>query len=1314
MSNTIYAAAVELGIDAETESRFLAIAKEMCDESSLPEDWVMYYDDNTKRSFYNNGKTGESIWQHPNLEYFKCRVYMERTGNLLLRQNESSRPPTQDEIGAMADYFEVDVGEPPGVLAVIRMAINAPLPSEWIELDSGGDEVVFQNKTTGEVRDEHPLDPYFRELIRKARTAEGAGASARDVNAEDVGDGAQTKGGDEGSQQDAGKDANPDMKRQLKDQLFGSPAIEKIRQQVEKEVRKEIADRGIAINAGSSGGLARGEADAQSDAGFAQVLNVEEDKGAHASEDGIPMRSSESIHADDEATSVNADQPADHKAKEAMKVKSMIHARRDEKIQVIIRARPLERRALSAWAINNKDGVISLKDNVRLKHAKHFYGEVQHRQSSKENKGIVAYAFDKVFGEADHTADVYNQSVKAVVQSALEGINGTVFAYGQTGSGKTYTILGTQDNPGVLMLAINDIFRQVSAASASNDYTLKVGMLEIYNEELRDLLVPPINRWHAGERLQIKEHPILGVKVNGLQEEIVTDKQRVKTLIAKGLHRRQTAATKLNTESSRSHTIFRMTIETKPKAARGQKGKPGSVRVSTLNFVDLAGSERLAKSGNVGVRAQESTQINLSLMQLGNVISKLSGGKEGEFIPYRNSNLTRILQPSLGGNARTVIVATMSVASLHAEETSHTLRFAARAKTVINHVLVNEVISDNALVKQYKQEIQALQQQLRTNEEKGKEAEFVLQLQTRIAELDRENINLSDKLEAMRAKGISDSPPPSPLNLDLPSVLPDKKYTGPALNVEKALLSIARAAGVGRSGGGGREQKPEDILYAVRVMRAERDELRRLVKAKDKFREEIGMRLENENMLREERGIIEDACNTLEDLIGGKGQAESLADRLKLAVDSSVIMSAELAALERHRKELITLTREHEKAVLQATAKLEKMAEAEQEIQTQKHEIVQLKEKVHVALKQRDDYAKKLDIDPATLDHSQGRALPGGAAMNYANTLEAHLKKEKDKTKKLEMDVQLYRRRIATIIGVRDETEISTKGSERVGGAAIIAAREAKEKLAKAEKVVAILEGEKTELIEQVKKFQEMIPEDYLGRAVAQENGHEAEDKGDDSYDQMKTKVYALSMEVTNLNKERNQLISYLQAISTKYELPNIPFEPKQLSTMQSRTHPQALKDNRNTRNMQTMMNGNGEGATGIQYDLHMIQEDTNWKAKKKKRREWISPRDNQDNIQADVIKLRKRLVEVERARQEAAARLGAQNRTIKMQKQASEKYSGQIVMLTNELESARHELQTAIGQMKYEKKSRKMIEHRARELEIENEDLRQHFEMHM
>ena len=200
----------------------------------------------------------------------------------------------------------------------------------------------------------------------------------------------------------------------------------------------------------------------------------------------------------------------------------------------------------------------------------------------------------------------------------------------------------------------------------------------------------------------------MGVRVMGMHEEIVHDAGRIQGLIARGAKSRTTASTKMNVNSSRSHTIFRMVIQSKAKGKTDSR----SVKVSVLNFVDLAGSERLRKSGSVGARAHETTHINLSLMTLGTVISKLADGKKGEFVPYRNSKLTRILQPSLGGNAKTAIIATIALTEAHAEETSHTLRFAARAKNVINYVQVNEVGPDQTLVQKYKREIQGLYQQL--------------------------------------------------------------------------------------------------------------------------------------------------------------------------------------------------------------------------------------------------------------------------------------------------------------------------------------------------------------------------------------------------------------------------------------------------------------------------------------------------------------------------------------------------------------------------------------------------------------------------
>jgi centromeric protein E len=323
-----------------------------------------------------------------------------------------------------------------------------------------------------------------------------------------------------------------------------------------------------------------------------------------------------------------------------------------------------------------------------------------------------SFSFDTIFGTSAKNVDIYEQHAKAVVLSAVAGFNGTVFAYGQTSSGKTYTMRGSQAEPGVTWLAVDDVFRSIQEMS-NREFLIRVSYMEIYNEEIKDLLSPD-NR-----KLQIHESLERGVFVAGLREEIVDSVEQVLGLLESGEAQRHFGETNMNMYSSRSHTIFRMVIESRDKSQDDQDSDPDScasdaVRVSALNLVDLAGSERIAKTGAGGVRLKEGGHINKSLMTLGNVINKLcdGGGKQGGHIPYRDSKLTRILQSALGGNARTAIICTITPDEIHIDETRGTLQFASRAKRVTNCAQVNETVTDAALLKRQKREIEELLQKL--------------------------------------------------------------------------------------------------------------------------------------------------------------------------------------------------------------------------------------------------------------------------------------------------------------------------------------------------------------------------------------------------------------------------------------------------------------------------------------------------------------------------------------------------------------------------------------------------------------------------
>ncbi|KAF0895747.1 hypothetical protein E2562_014356 [Oryza meyeriana var. granulata] len=315
----------------------------------------------------------------------------------------------------------------------------------------------------------------------------------------------------------------------------------------------------------------------------------------------------------------------------------------------------------------------------------------------------ASFAFDHVFDGTATNDRIYGVLVCSLIRAAVDGFNGTAFAYGQTSSGKTFTMNGSGDQPGIIPLAVRDVF-DTAREAADREFLIRVSYMEIYNEEINDLLAL------GSEKLPIHESLERGVYVAGLREEIVNSAEQVFELLELGEANRHFGETNMNVRSSRSHTIFRMVIES---SAKNHMDSGDAIRVSVLNLVDLAGSERIAKTGAGGVRLKEGKHINKSLMILGNVINKLSeSGKQRGHIPYRDSKLTRILQPALGGNAKTSIICTAAPEEIHVEETRGTLQFASRAKCISNCAQVNEILTDAALLKRQKQEIEELRKKL--------------------------------------------------------------------------------------------------------------------------------------------------------------------------------------------------------------------------------------------------------------------------------------------------------------------------------------------------------------------------------------------------------------------------------------------------------------------------------------------------------------------------------------------------------------------------------------------------------------------------
>ncbi|KAL2153380.1 hypothetical protein VTH82DRAFT_4535 [Thermothelomyces myriococcoides] len=300
---------------------------------------------------------------------------------------------------------------------------------------------------------------------------------------------------------------------------------------------------------------------------------------------------------------------------------------------------------------------------------------------SREAQGT--FTFDRVFDMSSKQADIFNYSIKPTVDDILNGYNGTVFAYGQTGAGKSYTMMGTsiddEEGKGVIPRIVEQIFTNILASPANIEYTVRVSYMEIYMERIRDLLAP------QNDNLPVHEEKNRGVYVKGLLEIYVSSVQEVFEVMRRGGNARAVAATNMNQESSRSHSIFVITITQK-------NVETGSAKSGQLFLVDLAGSEKVGKTGASGQTLEEAKKINKSLSALGMVINALTDGKSSH-IPYRDSKLTRILQESLGGNSRTTLIINCSPSSYNDAETLSTLRFGMRAKSIKNKAKVNAELS---------------------------------------------------------------------------------------------------------------------------------------------------------------------------------------------------------------------------------------------------------------------------------------------------------------------------------------------------------------------------------------------------------------------------------------------------------------------------------------------------------------------------------------------------------------------------------------------------------------------------------------------
>ncbi|GJM94430.1 hypothetical protein PR202_ga11071 [Eleusine coracana subsp. coracana] len=382
-------------------------------------------------------------------------------------------------------------------------------------------------------------------------------------------------------------------------------------------------------------------------------------------------------------------------------------------VQVILRCRPLSDEETKS----NTPVVISCNERRR---------EVAATQIIANKQIDRTFAFDKVFGPSSKQKDLFEQSISPIVNEVLEGYNCTIFAYGQTGTGKTYTMEGggtrktkngeLPTDAGVIPRAVRQIFDILEAQCA--EYSMKVTFLELYNEEITDLLAPeepkfPVPEDKTKKPIALMEDGKGFVFVRGLEEEIVYSAGEIYKILDKGSAKRRTAETLLNKQSSRSHSIFSITIHIKELTHEGEE----MIKIGKLNLVDLAGSENISRSGARDGRAREAGEINKSLLTLGRVINALV--EHSGHVPYRDSKLTRLLRDSLGGKTKTCIIATISPSVYCLEETLSTLDYAHRAKNIKNKPEVNQRMMKSAMIKDLYYEIDRLKQEVFAAREKN-------------------------------------------------------------------------------------------------------------------------------------------------------------------------------------------------------------------------------------------------------------------------------------------------------------------------------------------------------------------------------------------------------------------------------------------------------------------------------------------------------------------------------------------------------------------------------------------------------------------
>ncbi|KAG8983405.1 hypothetical protein FRB90_006057, partial [Tulasnella sp. 427] len=501
------------------------------------------------------------------------------------------------------------------------------------------------------------------------------------------------------------------------------------------------------------------------------------------------------------------------------------------------------------------------------------------------------FTFDRVFPMGTKQHEVFDYGVSGIVKDVLDGYNGTVFAYGQTGSGKTFTMMAS---------GFEQIFTSIVESDANLEYLVKVSYMEIYLERIRDLMAP------QNDNLQIHEEKSKGVYVKGLSDYYVGSAAEVYEIMRQGGQARVVTATNMNAESSRSHSIFLITINQR-------NTESGTSKTGNLYLVDLAGSEKVGKTGASGTTLEEAKKINKSLSALGMVINALTDGKASH-VPYRDSKLTRILQESLGGNSRTTLIINCSPSSYNEAETLGTLRFGMRAKSIKNTARVNAELSPaelKGLLKKaqtsnsaYQQYIAALEAELAIWRSGGK--------------VDPGNYASNDKAGVVTAAPAAKKPPPSSRSMT------------PAIPAIESLRDLESRPQTPTVLGLDKDERDEFLKRENELtdqLGTKESELVAQAKIMEQLREELALVKEQESSLSKENTTMSTQLNDLrlqlQRLDYESKEGKITVDILK---DQNQELSRELEELQKSLNELKVTSKDSAAAEDKERKKAEKMA----------------------------------------------------------------------------------------------------------------------------------------------------------------------------------------------------------------------------------------------------------------------------------------------------------------------------------------------------------------------------------------------------